>query len=633
MVRQLLLAAALLAAAGSHAIAASHPGDAKLDSELRDRAHAPRGRSRVIIRLAPGVSADAVVESLRGTLGRRLSLVGGQVAEVPDAALETLAALPGVAGISLDRGVHGTLERTGATIGATWVHENLGYDGAGVGIAVIDSGVTSWHDDLGSTRVVRFVDFVNFQSGAYDDYGHGTHVAGILAGSGFDSDGRRRGIAPGASLLVEKVLDATGQGYISNVIAAIDYAVANKDALRIRIINLSVSAGVYESYTTDPLTLAARRAVEAGIVVVTAAGNLGRNAAGETQYGGIGAPGNAPWVITVGASSHMGTVDRRDDAVAAFSSLGPVAIDFGAKPDLVAPGVGTESLADAASTLYLTKPGARLWGTVPTASEPYLALSGTSMASPVVSGTIALMLEANPSLTPNLVKAILQYTAENKRFKPLAQGAGFLNARGAVELSRSFAAGRSLSRSRQGDPTPWSGAIVWGNHRLSRGQLLPAANGWRGDVMWGSPRTPDGRNVSWGAECAAARCDTYVWGTAAQFPVAGSTVLDVENITWGTRLEGNSILWGRARDVENIVWGTDCGGADCTNIVWGSSLDADGIVWGTATVRDNIVWGTSIDADSRNSVWGANVLEDSDGRVWGSTMGRRINVAAPTQRR
>src|SRR3954452_19606698 len=463
MVRRLLVALALLAAAGPHALAASHVGDAKLDSELRDRAHAPRGRSRVILRLAPGASADAVVERLRGTLGRRLSLVGGQVAEVPDTALETLASLPAVAGISLDRGVTGTLERTGATIGATWVRDNLGLDGSGVGIAVIDSGVTSWHDDLGSTRVARFVDFVNFQSGAYDDYGHGTHVAGILAGSGFDSDGRRRGIAPGASLLVEKVLDATGQGFISNVIAAIDYAIANRDALHIRVINLSVAAGVYESYDTDPLTLAAKRAVEAGIVVVSAAGNLGRNAQGQPQRGGIGAPGNAPWVITVGASSHNGTSDRADDTIAAFSSRGPSAIDFQAKPDVVAPGVGIESIAEAGSTLFNTKPLMRLWGTVQTATEPYLSLSGTSMASPVVSGTIALMLQANPALTPNLVKAALQFSAESRAgYNGLTEGAGFLNARGAVELAQSLAAGGTLDPSApHADPTPWSGHVIW----------------------------------------------------------------------------------------------------------------------------------------------------------------------------
>ena len=272
-----------------------------------------------------------------------------------------------------------------ATIGATWVRENLGFDGAGVGVAIIDSGVTSWHDDLGSDRVVHFVDFVDFQPQPYDDYGHGTHVAGIIAGSGYDSNGARRGIAPAANLVVLKVLDGDGFGYISNVIAALDYAVEHRAQFNIRVINLSVAAGVYESYTTDPLTLAARRAVEAGVVVVTAAGNLGRNAQGQPQYGGITAPGNAPWVLTVGASSHNGTMSRADDSIAPFSSRGPSFIDYSAKPDLVAPGVGIESLADASSLLFATHPAARLWGTVDTATQPYLSLTGTSMSAPVVS--------------------------------------------------------------------------------------------------------------------------------------------------------------------------------------------------------------------------------------------------------
>ena len=159
---------------------------------------------------------------------------------------------------------------------------------------------------------------------------------------------------------------------------------------------------------SDPLTLAAKRAVEAGLVVVSAAGNLGRGADGHEQYGGIGAPGNAPWVITVGASSHNGTADRSDDNVAAFSSRGPSSIDFQAKPDLVAPGVGIESLAEAGSTLFTTKPLMRLWGTVATATEPYLSLSGTSMAAPVVSGTIALMLQAD-----RLISARDELAAQN----------------------------------------------------------------------------------------------------------------------------------------------------------------------------------------------------------------------------
>jgi subtilisin family serine protease len=576
--RRFLVLASLLAAWASAADAASHAGNGKLDSELRQRAGAPRGRSRVIVRLDPGASADAAIRGLRGIVGRRLASISGQVADIPDSALDALAQAPGVEGISLDRRVQGTLERTGATIGAGYVHDALGFDGTGVGVAIIDSGVVAWHDDLESDRVARFVDFVSFQPSPYDDYGHGTHVAGIIAGSGYDSGGRRRGIAPGATLLVEKVLDAAGQGYISNVIAAIDYAIANRQALNLRVINLSVAAGVYESYTTDPLTLAARRAVEAGLVVVTAAGNLGRKASGEPQYGGIGAPGNAPWVITVGASSHNGTADRSDDTVAGFSSRGPGAIDFQAKPDLVAPGVGIESLADAGTTLYNTKPLMRLWGTVPTATEPYLSLSGSSMAAPVVSGTIALMLQANPALTPNLVKAVLEFTAEARpEYDGLTQGAGFLNARGAVELAQSLATGMRTLPSASADPTPWSAHVTWGNHRIGGGRLEASGSAWRTDVMWGSALTPDGRRV--------------VWGTAGE---SG-------NVVWDT---GTS-------ESDNIVWGTACGGADCDP---SPLLGAGSSTWRGATETNDIVWG-------------ASTLDEADDIVWAPVIRRQSRIA------
>jgi subtilisin family serine protease len=142
-------------------------------------------------------------------------------------------------------------------------------------------------------------------------------------------------------------------------------------------------------------------------------------------------------VLTVGAASHNGTVDRRDDSVAPFSSRGPSRIDLVQKPDVVAPGVGMESLADPGSALFAARPAARIWGSVATASQPYLSLSGTSMAAPVVSATVALMLQANPALTPAAVKSVLQASAEPHRdYTALAQGAGFLDARAAVELSR-----------------------------------------------------------------------------------------------------------------------------------------------------------------------------------------------------
>jgi serine protease AprX len=587
--RVLTIIVGLVALCAAEAAAAGHGGDPKLDAALRERAHLPRGTSRVIVRTVDGQPADAILHALAARPGLRLRAVGAQVALVPDESLDALAEHPSVIAVSLDRSVVGTLERTAAAVGATWVVDELGVDGSGVGVAIIDSGVTNWHDDLAG-RVVHFADFVNYQPLAYDDYGHGTHVAGIIAGSGHDSDGAKRGIAPGAHLVVLKVLDGAGGGYISNVIAAIDYAVQNRDTYNIRVLNVSVAAGVFESYNTDPLTLAAKRAVEAGIVVVTAAGNLGRNDVGQAQYGGITAPGNAPWVLTVGASSHMGTDDRADDTVASFSSRGPSYIDQVAKPDLVAPGVGIESLAEWGSFLFATRPSARVWGTVPTAAEPYMSLSGTSMAAPVVSGAVALMLQANPRLTPNAVKAILQYTAETRAgYNHLAQGAGFLNARGAVEFARTW------SGTRDGDEfaadsfesAAWNRHIIWGNHRIGGGLLSAPANAWHTDVTWGASATPEGERVAWGVACdtKAGDCDAVIW--ALQCAADGSCQTSAPG----------------ANRAQNVVWGTACGGADCHDVVWG------------ATGRKQVVWATACDGDSMPECaapsWQPNALPPS----------------------
>jgi serine protease AprX len=529
--------------------------------------------------------------------------------------LKQLAADPAVFDIHYDRPTAGADYRTDATIGSRAVEHVLGLTGAGVGIAVIDSGVTSWHDDLtnttmtmfpyGNQRVAAFVDFVNGQAQPYDDNGHGTHVAGIIAGNGYDSQGANAGVAPEASLIVLKALDGNGQGSISQIIAALDWVVANKDAYNIRIVNLSVGAGVYESYWTDPLTLAAKRAVDAGVVVVSAAGNMGHDGAGVTQYGGISSPANAPWVLTIGASSTMGTTDRGDDTMAGYSSRGPTYLDWSAKPDLVAPGTGTVSLADPTSLMYGTRSAFLVPGSIATADLPYLSLSGTSMAAPVVSGVVAQMLQANPSLTPNAVKAILEYTAQTYGgYDALTQGAGFLNGVGAVRLARFFATARA------GDVVPiqpiWSKHIIWGNHLLSNGFIEPAANAFDVTSTWGAARTTTGQNIVWGDACGDAGCDNIVWGSMAG-----------DNIVWGDACADAScdnIVWG-SMGSDNIVWGDDCGGADCDNIVWGSLDPLDNIVWGNMSAGDNIVWGDAgLNAD--NIVWGN--YADGDNIVWGS---------------
>ena len=625
------LAAALIVGLGAPALANDARDQKKLDKILSERA-GKSGSSRVIIRLKPGADASSEVRKLGGKMGRRLKLVDGYAIEIPNGALRKLAERSEIVSMHHDRPTGGELNRAAVAVGARAAQYEFGYNGAGVGVAVIDSGITTYHDDLtynGNSTLVRvlagqrtsaFVDFVNGRTTRYDDNGHGTHVAGIIAGNGLDSFGARAGIAPAAHLIGLKVLDQQGRGVISNVIAALEWVIANKTAHNIRVVNLSVGAAVTESYNTDPLTLAARRVVDAGVVVVTAAGNLGKNTLGNVQYGGITAPGNAPWVLTVGANSHQGTVTRLDDVMANYSSRGPTAIDFGAKPDVVAPGTGIVSLADPSSLMYTTKTTFLLRGSFLTTTKPYLSLTGTSMAAPVVSGTVALMLQANPSLTPNMVKAIIQYTAQQySAYDALTQGAGFLNTRGAVLLSRFFRYAQPGSRLPM--PLAWSKQIIWGNHRIRGGVIRPNANAFQIGTTWGAALDAEGDDIVWGT-LFGADDDNIVWGTfdaLGEDNIVWGTLLDDvgENIVWGTNGDDDNIVWGTDAGDDNIVWGTDCAGADCENIVWGTSVEGldDNIVWGTAEFAENIVWGTSGDID--NIVWGT--ASEDDNLTWGNS--------------
>ncbi len=256
------LAIALVALTASSVSAQSTERGPKLDSVLRHRARQLTGRSRIIVQF----KGDADVRVFgRGVTGRKLNR-SAQVGEVDNLALATVAADPRVERVMVDRPAFATMERTGQAIGATLARSQYGVTGRGIGVAIIDSGITNYHDDLyrsasgySSRRVVYFKDFTRdvspnlwFNEVQSDDYGHGTHVAGIIAGSGYDSGGRRVGVAPGAKLLGLKVLDSYGQGYVSDVIAAIDHAIAVRSTHNVRVINLSVASGVFESVLARP---------------------------------------------------------------------------------------------------------------------------------------------------------------------------------------------------------------------------------------------------------------------------------------------------------------------------------------------------------------------------------------------
>jgi serine protease AprX len=492
----------------------------------------------------PGDQQQEQIENQHGQDKHNFNVIGAFHLRVPSWAIPMIANLPGVAYITPVRPVQKSLDITDVTVAAN-IAWNYGWTGAGVGVAVIDSGIYSQADDFqtnGHSRVVYSESFIA-GADASDHYGHGTHVAGIVGSSGNDSTGNGfsrtfKGVAPGVNLINLRVLDANGMGYDSDVIAAIQRAIQLKNAYNIRVINLSLGRPIYESYTLDPLCQAVEAAWQAGIVVVTAAGNAGRsNTYGNQGYGTIIAPGNDPYVITVGAMNTKGTTWRWDDVVASYSSKGPTLIDHVVKPDLVAPGNNIVSVMAPNSTIPNTYPQTLVPNNYYETGQPsgnsgnYLKLSGTSMATPVVAGAAALLIQQNPSLTPDQVKARLMKTA-NKMLPLFSSaldmwtlfsfsnqsdiftvGAGYLDINGALN-NHDFVAFSALS------PTAYLNPVT-GHVTIHRG----------GHGVWGT----DDMTV-WG--------DSLVWGNAV---LAGVDLLNF-SITWGDTVFGldDMTVWGDA---------------------------------------------------------------------------------------
>src|SRR5437899_9589035 len=373
------------------------------------------------------------VQNKGGVLKTKLDFIKGAHYSVPVECLDASADDPDVTYISPDSRLSGALDETAAAVNAKAAWQS-GWDGTGIGVAVIDSGITAHPDLYGTTgsggelRILYSQDFVG--GGTNDYYGHGEHVAGIIAGSGKDSNYSTytrtfKGIAPNANLINLRVLDQNGQGTDSGVISAIQVAISVQNKYHIRVMNLSLGRQVFESYKQDPLCQAVEAAWKAGIVVVAAAGNYGRdNSMGTEGYATITSPGNDPYIITVGAMKTEGKIGRANSLIASYSSKGPTLLDHVVKPDIVAPGNRVVSLR--APAVWNPATGQYIYEALPPAypqnlvffsyyqpafsssnistASVYYFLSGTSMATPVVSGAAALLIQSQPKITPDQVK-------------------------------------------------------------------------------------------------------------------------------------------------------------------------------------------------------------------------------------
>ena len=460
---------------------------------------------------------------------------------------------------------------TGA-LGSKWT----GLTGSGVGVAVVDSGIDGTLPEF-KNRISAFYDFTKggVATSPTDGYGHGTHVAGLIGASSLTFSG----LAPRVHFVGVKVLDAEGRGRTSDVIAALEFLVTNRQALNIQVVNLSLGRPILEPADSDPLVQAVEHAVASGLVVVTSAGNHGQNAAtGADGYAGITSPGNAPSAITAGSLDLHGTADRSDDTVSPFSSRGPTWYDGLVKPDLLAPGHGLFSSAAAGSTLAKTS--------TLSATGQDTKLFGTSMAAATTTGVVALVIEANRrafpnagrDLPPHAIKALLQYTTvavhdpSGTEYDLLTQGAGGLNALGAIGLAKVLdpaapvgswwlTSGVAESSKLGGTLHSWTRRIIWGDTLLSGQGIYTNAPAWQTNLVWGS-------TLVWG--------ETLIWGDAL---VWGDIFVWGENVVTSTAL-----IWGEA-----LVWGEGLVVLEGQTLIWG-----DALIWGEALIwGDALVWGES----------------------------------------
>jgi serine protease AprX len=469
--------------------------------------------SVIVQKAAKDTRVEVAVSALGGAITQDLHIINAFAVRLPARAAVALATEPGVRWVSLDapmveaskfvtttsKFVTTTSTSAGGMVAVqpanvypvaikvdqVWMTTTQALKGQGIAVAVIDSGIAASHPDFkdstGQSRVVASVYLNSAASNANDTYGHGTHVAGIIGGNGQLSGGAYTGVAPQVNLVNVRVSDDLGNVTTSDVVAGMQWVYEHASQYNIRVVNLSVNSSIDQSYDVDPLDAAAEILWFNKIVVVTAAGNLGKHA--------LYPPANDPFVITVGAMDDKGTPTVGDDTPAGFSAYGKTYDGF-AKPDLAAPGVNLIStLASSDAVLAMAHADHMISGYTP--SPAYFRMSGTSVAAPVVAGAAALILQQNPNLTPDQVKSRLMTTAR-RSFGNVATGAGYLDVYAAVY-------GTSTTSANTGTPAShllWTGSTPLNWTSANWGSANWGSANW-GSANWGSANWG---SANWGSD-------------------------------------------------------------------------------------------------------------------------------------
>jgi len=454
---------------------------------------------RVIVqKAARTTNAEEQVAALGGTVTSDLHIINAFAAEMTAGAVVELARSPAVRWISLDASVLSsacpncidTSRLANAYIRAVradQVWNNTPYlQGTAIGVAIVDSGVNPNGDLYTTMGVNRQIADVRFNSdynqSTSDGYGHGTHVASIVGGDGSESGGKFIGVAPMVNIVNVKVSNDDGSARMRDVVAGLQWILENKDVYNIRVVNLSLNSSVAESYHTSPLDAAVEILWFNKIVVVASAGNRGS--------GAVYPPANDPFIITVGATDDKGTGSISDDVVAPFSASGQTSDGF-TKPDLVAPGTNIVArLVNQNMGLAAAHPTHKV-------RDQYFRMSGTSMAAPMVSASIALLLQDEPTLTPDQVKYRLMTTANKSwaGYTTARSGAGYLDVYAAVVATTTQSANTGILPSRLlstgSEPITWNNvgwnSVGWNSVRWNSvcwNSVGWNSVGWKSDY-WG----------------------------------------------------------------------------------------------------------------------------------------------------